>query len=105
MHRSGNAQAGPAAGEAMAQIRWVREFSGSHAVALLHAAEARGLDTRALMLRAGISESDLAGAVNRSKLTRLTQLICDELQDEFFGLTRRPCKPGSFALMCKLMLA
>lgn len=105
MHRSGIAKARPATVRRHAAVRTTKEFSASHALAILHAASARGLDTGQLLVKAGISEAELQSSINRSKLTRLSQMVCEELQDEFFGLTRRPCKPGSFALMCRLMLA
>ncbi|WP_326535565.1 AraC family transcriptional regulator [Pseudorhodoferax sp.] len=73
---------------------------------LLYGAQARGLDTHALLRRAGI-----APALLDAPLSRVTQAQCatligvlrHHLRDELWGLCPHPLPPGSFALGCELM--
>lgn len=69
-----------------------------------------GLDNaekRLLLIRAGISQdilSDPAARVSAQQYGALWHAIADKLDDEFFGMGRRPMKRGSFTLLCHAVI-
>jgi len=72
----------------------------------LKGAASKGVDTHALLARAGISVdifNDKSARVHTDCLATLVRLIWAELQDEFMGFTPTRSKPGSFAMMCQLV--
>lgn len=83
------------------------DTSPRHTVAIqqvhhtLIGAREQGLDIAALLLRAGIApallESPLA-RVSQQQYALLVRVLRRAMRDELWGLTRRPLRPGSFAL-------
>jgi len=76
---------------------------GTHYIlSSLGGAKARGIDTRALLRQARISEHLLKNPNARfhvDLVARLYDSIVKALNDEFMGFTERPIKIGTFALM------
>ncbi|HVR55103.1 MAG TPA: AraC family transcriptional regulator [Pseudorhodoferax sp.] len=73
---------------------------------LLYGAQHRGLDTPALLRRAGIAPALLDAPLSRVTQAQCAALIAvlrHHLRDELWGLCRHPLPPGSFALGCELM--
>ena len=71
--------------------------------ALLDAAQRKGCDRAALLSTVNVGEEMLAGSrarVPSSVYSQLTELITEELQDEYCGLAGTRAKPGTFAMMC-----
>lgn len=67
---------------------------------VLLGAQHRGLDTAALLQRAGIAPALLASPlarVSQAQFARLLRTLRRALRDELWGLTDRPLPPGSFA--------
>ncbi|WP_101758006.1 AraC family transcriptional regulator [Oceanicoccus sp. KOV_DT_Chl] len=59
----------------------------------------------ALLTRAEIPKSTYManyGGVRPEQFVALVQAVSQHLNDEFFGLTQQPCKPGLFATMARL---
>lgn len=73
--------------------------------ALINQARKKGIDADALLSAAAI-DPDIIGApgarVTTKNLAHLVQLMWSALQDENLGISRTPCKPGSFSMMGKL---
>lgn len=73
--------------------------------ALINQAKKRGIDADALLSESAIDPGviDAPGArVRTGNLARLVQLMWGALQDENLGISRVPCKPGTFYMMGKL---
>lgn len=76
-----------------------------HVDASLDGCRRQGLDDRALLSRAGINPAAIeqsSGRVHTDQVARLFRLIQQELNDEFMGFTRAPCKFGAFIIACEL---
>jgi len=75
--------------------------------ASLTGAERLGLDTRAILLEAGISPDLLRiemARVNSDQFSRLMQVIWNRTGDEFMGMGPRKARTGTFATMCALVI-
>lgn len=76
-----------------------------HVNASLEGCCRQGVNDRALLTRAGINpvsiDSDV-GRIHTEQVGRLFRLIQQELNDEFMGFTKSPCKYGAFATLCDL---
>ena len=59
----------------------------------------KGVSEAEILARAGLPEK-ITGPLTGSEFGRLWWTIAREIDDEFFGLTARPMRPGSFALLC-----
>lgn len=69
---------------------------------------ARGFDAQWLLQQAGIPAevlTDPRARVSAQQYGALWHLTADLLDDEFFGLGRRPMKRGSFALLCHAIIS
>ena len=64
---------------------------------------AAGLASGPLLARAGLP-GHVTEPVSADSYGRLWWLIAQALEDEFFGLAARPMRPGSFALLCQVVL-
>ncbi|KJF70300.1 AraC family transcriptional regulator [Agrobacterium arsenijevicii] len=65
----------------------------------------RGIDPASALAKAGIpvtAEGD--GSVTNNQYGVLWLEIVDLIQDEFFGLARRPMRPGSFEMLCRCVM-
>ncbi len=74
---------------------------------LLSGVRAAGYDVDRILKRAGIEASDLearGGRLPQAKFARLISIVTRVTRDEFWLLGSRPIKPGSFRLMCRLMI-
>jgi AraC-like DNA-binding protein len=74
---------------------------------LLQPAQARGLDTEALLRRCHLTPAQLADPVHVVTLTqfaRALRYLQRALRDEMMALTTRPIRPGSFSLVAHQML-
>ncbi|MFT6190414.1 MAG: AraC-like DNA-binding protein [Oleispira sp.] len=76
---------------------------GSHYIkTALGGAKAKGIDTRALLRKARISDkqmNDPNARVHVDLVAKLYSSIAQELNDEFMGFTEKSLKVGTFALM------
>jgi AraC-like DNA-binding protein len=75
--------------------------------AALESVHARGLDTKALLLQAGIHPSLLGSPharVSAARYGALWRSIAEALGDELFGLDSRRVKVGSFAMLCRSVI-
>mgnify|MGYP001422830195 FL=1 len=76
---------------------------GSHYIkTALGGAKAKGIDTRALLRKARISDkqmNDPDARVHVDLVAKLYSSIAEELNDEFMGFTENSLKVGTFALM------
>lgn len=82
-------------------------FSSHYARALLHGPQVQGHDTGALLAACNIDPDLIAqrkARISRDKFIRLFRIIWRELDDEFMGRTRTPCKVGHFHLMGSLVV-
>ncbi|WP_459573708.1 AraC family transcriptional regulator [Cupriavidus sp. 8B] len=73
----------------------------------IRGAKRRGLDAAWLMAQVGLTGEQIDDPLWRGRsedLARLVQLVWIGLNDEFVGLTERPCKTGIFALMCHCII-
>ena len=62
----------------------------------------KGIDYHPLLEQAGISPDVMDNPelrVEPAAYSKLVQLICKHLNDEFFGLSSRTCPPGAFSMM------
>ncbi len=76
----------------------------SAAQRLLYGATSRKLPLEPLLAKAGIDPASLDDPHQRlrgQQYLRLLRTVNTELGDEFFGLSRRPSKRGTFAMMAK----
>lgn len=74
---------------------------------ILQGARLRGLDTAALLRRAGISPALLESPLSRvtqDQYAALIRVLMHRLRDELWGLCRRPLTIGSFAQSCRLLV-
>lgn len=74
---------------------------------LLSGVHAAGYDVERILERAGIDPKDLGvrGArLSQAKFAQLILTLTRVTRDEFWLLGSRPIKPGSFRLMCRLMI-
>ena len=74
---------------------------------ILDGARLRGLDTAAILRRAGIAPGLLDAPLSRvtqSQYAALILLLRRLLRDELWGLCSRPLKPGSFEQGCRLLM-
>jgi AraC-like DNA-binding protein len=82
-------------------------ISRHHVDASLGGCHSHGIDTESLLTRAGIhskpNQTHRAGRVHTHQVGRLFRIIQQELNDEFMGFTRHPCKFGIFATLCDLV--
>jgi len=72
--------------------------------AALNCARRKGISTQGLLQEIGIALAQLEqsdGQIQGDQYTRLIQLVWTELEDEFMGCTRTPCKQGAFAFMAR----
>lgn len=72
---------------------------------LYHLAERKGLDTKELLHRAGISEDEIDAPevrVDTERLAVIVMSLWDELQDESMGISASPIPRGTFHMMGKL---
>ncbi|MCP5206336.1 MAG: AraC family transcriptional regulator [Hahellaceae bacterium] len=75
--------------------------------AALSGAQAKGFDTKAMLLKANISPdvlSEKKARVTGKQYTRLMQALWNDMQDEFMGFYKHRSKPGTFATMCQLVI-
>ncbi|MCL6270865.1 AraC family transcriptional regulator [Sansalvadorimonas sp. 2012CJ34-2] len=73
-------------------------FVRSALVGVIH----KGIDCRPLLEQADVPADVLENPERRVEpeaYSRLVQVICRELNDEFFGLSGSTCPPGAFAMM------
>lgn len=70
--------------------------------AVLEGARRRGVDVAPLLADAGITPS--AESVSQRAYLKLTAALMTSLDDEFLGLCGRPSRPGTFAMMCRLLV-
>ncbi len=82
--------------------------SGSICISLVHealaAAQQHGLDVQAILDTAQISSELYAapkGRVSVDQYAKLWISLADQLNDEFFGMDRRPLRRGSYQLLSK----
>ncbi len=78
-----------------------------YARALLASAVARGHALESLCDHVGVSPQCIHSAeltFGAENYPRLYRHVCRVLDDEFCGMTRHPCQPGTLALMCELVL-
>lgn len=68
---------------------------------LLDSLESRGLDRQQVCRDAGIKPG---AEWNPKELGRLLQSLKQLMGDELLGFGTRPCKPGTFSLMCELVV-
>lgn len=81
-------------------------ITSHYARAALAGCTRKGHDVELLLSRAGIPQELLnqkQGRVHEVQMTRLIQSIWNLMEDEFMGFTSKPCKQGSFAMMCDLV--
>ena len=74
-----------------------------YANTMLKAAQMQGADIDKLMADAGITTELLNNSRSRlpaATYVKMSHLITEALQDEFIGLMSKPCKPGTFEMMC-----
>lgn len=69
----------------------------------LHGAKQHGIDTTALLQQAQIDES-IHTRVSIEQYAQLWVLLADAMNDEFFGMDRRPLRRGSFQLLTKWLI-
>ena len=88
-----------------------RSDKGTISIGFVHEALAgvyrHGLDTSALLNRAGISPELLEAPQARVSSVHygmLWQLVAEALDDEFFGMDAHPMKAGSFTLLCHCVI-
>ena len=78
---------------------------GSHYIrTALGGAKAKGIDVKALVRKARISDkqmNDVNARVHVDLVAKLYDSIGKELNDEFMGFTEKPIKVGTFALMAE----
>lgn len=73
--------------------------------ALIDQAERKGIDADKLLTDAGIEREiicEQGARVKTKNLAHLVQLMWHTMQDENLGLSRFPCKPGTFYMMGRL---
>lgn len=66
-----------------------------------------GIDHEALLTQAGISPSlleDPAARISAAQYGALWHIIADVLDDELFGIGRRPMRRGSFTMLCHAII-
>lgn len=76
-----------------------------HVKASLEGCRRQGKSDRDLLTRAGINPATIDSNVSRihtEQVGRLFRLIQQELNDEFMGFTKNPCKYGAFSTLCDL---
>lgn len=74
---------------------------------LLSGVHAAGYDVDRILKRAGIDAKELdrrGGRLPQAKFAQLISTITRVTRDEFWRIGSRPIKPGSFRLMCLLMI-
>lgn len=74
---------------------------------LLSGVRAAGYDVHSILKRAGVDAKDLdarGGRLPQAKFAQLISTITRITRDEFWMIGSRPIKPGSFRLMCRLMI-
>ena len=69
----------------------------------LHGAKQHGIDTTVLLQQAQIDES-IHTRVSIEQYAQLWVLLADAMNDEFFGIDRRPLRRGSFQLLTKWLI-
>lgn len=77
------------------------------ALLLLSGVRAGGYDIDRILKRAGIDAKELdarGGRLPQAKFAKLISTITRVTRDEFWLIGSRPIKPGSFRLMCRLMI-
>lgn len=87
------------------------QFKGSITIALVQeallAAQQRGFDTTALLLKAGIQPELLhshKARVSISQYAALWVVLADQMNDEFFGMDRHAMRRGSYKLLSKSVI-
>lgn len=77
-----------------------------YARALLRSALAKGVDHDDLRSALGLGETQSLDTIEFGphEFAALSRTIRLQLNDEFCGLARQPCKVGSFQLMCELLV-
>ncbi|OUS23676.1 hypothetical protein A9Q99_26915 [Gammaproteobacteria bacterium 45_16_T64] len=77
-----------------------------YARAALNGVKRKNVDVSPLLQMAGISDEILQASESRvhtEQLSRLIRGVWSRLGDEFMGCTPSRCKPGAFAMMCRLV--
>lgn len=66
-----------------------------------------GLDAQAVLRRAGLDPVQLRmpkARLTQAEFARLVSTITRLAQDEFWGLCSRPIKPGTFKMLCRILI-
>ncbi|MBP0048324.1 AraC family transcriptional regulator [Marinobacterium sp. AK62] len=82
-------------------------FSSHYARAMLHGAQSQGLDVPAILAECEIDPDLIAqpkARIRKEQFIQLFRVIWRELDDEFMGRTRSPCRVGHFHLMGSLVV-
>ena len=69
-------------------------------------AQRLGVNVDLLLEQTGLDKEKIqkpGARVNVTQMTKLIQLIWDELEDEFMGFTEHKCKRGTYAMKCQLV--
>jgi len=82
-------------------------FINHYSRAFIRGALAQGHSIADICGRAGIAPVSLceASAFDPEQLAMISREVQVLMDDEFYGLTTRPCKVGAFGLVCDLMVA
>lgn len=77
-----------------------------HVMASMHAVDSDPARTRQLLISSGINPQVLDNPqrrVHADQVARLFKIVQLELDDEFMGFSRSPCRIGAFKTMCDLV--
>ena len=80
-----------------------RAISASFVEEALESLRRRGLPTQGVLAAAGLPPT-VVEPVSVAAYGRMWLALAETLDDEFFGLTTRPMRPGGFTLLCHCLL-
>ena len=80
-----------------------RAISASFVEEALESLRRRGLPTQGVLAAAGLPPT-VVEPVSVAAYGRMWLALAETLDDEFFGLTARPMRPGGFTLLCHCLL-